>query len=120
MDRSIGALKFSTYLANAAEMAEVEASYPNIGRHQQTVECSVMVVADDIAYSVHDLDDFYRAGVLQYTTVAAELENWLAHQQPLASLDTGALESSLRTPGHSFALASRRPHAKDQGTVEVG
>jgi len=119
MDRSIGALKFSTYLANAAEMAEVEASYPNIGRHQQTVECSVMDVADDIAYSVHDLDDFYRAGVLQYTTVAAELENWLAHQQSLASLDTATLSSSLRTPGHSLELAWRRTYEKDQWIADV-
>ncbi|HEU4807551.1 MAG TPA: dNTP triphosphohydrolase, partial [Homoserinimonas sp.] len=81
VDRSNGAVKYSSYLVNAREMAEVKATYPNIDRHQQTVECSVMDIADDIAYSVHDLDDFYRAGVLQYTTVAAELENWLAHQQ---------------------------------------
>src|SRR5690606_39881885 len=67
---------------------------------------------------VHDLDDFYRAGVLQYTTVAAELENWLAHQQSLASLDTATLSSSLRTPGHSLELAWRRTYEKDQRSEE--
>lgn len=114
VDRGSGALKFSSYLVNAPEMAAVKARYPNIGRHQQTVECSVMDVADDIAYSVHDLDDFYRAGVLQHTTVAAELENWLAHQHSLASLDQEALETSLRTPGHSLELAWRRTYEKDR------
>jgi dGTPase len=114
VERADGALKYSSYLVNEAEMAEVKARYPNIGQHQQTVECSVMDVADDIAYSVHDLDDFYRAGVLQYTTVAAELENWLAHQQSLASLDTVTLESSLRTPGHSLEQAWRHTYEKDQ------
>jgi dGTPase len=114
VERAGGALKYSSYLVNAAEMAAVKAHYPNIGKHQQTVECSVMDVADDIAYSVHDLDDFYRAGVLQHTTVAAELENWLAHQQALASLDDASLETSLRTPGHSLELAWRRTSEKDR------
>ena len=114
VDRANGALKYSSYLLNGAEMEAVKARYPNIERHQQTVECSVMDVADDIAYSVHDLDDFYRAGVLQHTTVAAELENWLAHQQSLASLDQETLQSSLRTPGHSLELAWRHTCAKDR------
>ncbi|MEX1078361.1 MAG: dNTP triphosphohydrolase [Homoserinimonas sp.] len=114
VDRANGALKYSSYLVDAAEMAEVKARYPNIGRHQQTVECSVMDVADDIAYSVHDLDDFYRAGVLQYSTVAAELESWLANQQALTGIDEVALESSLRTPGHSLELAWRGIVQKDR------
>ena len=119
-DRENGALKYSAYRVNAAELADVRSRYPNIAPHQQTVECSVMDIADDIAYSVHDLDDFYRAGVLQYTTVAAELENWLTHQQALAELDQGAVEASLTTPGHSLELAWRRIHQKDRWIADEG
>jgi dGTPase len=113
MDRANGAQKFSAYSIDAAEMAEVKSAYPNIGKHQQTVECSVMDIADDIAYSVHDLDDFYRAGVLQHTPVSAELTSWLANQGQLATLERPELESSLRTPGYSLELAWRSVQRKD-------
>ncbi len=36
-----------------------------------------MDLADDIAYSVHDVDDFYRAGILDHAPIAAEFRGWL-------------------------------------------
>lgn len=106
-----GALKFSAYSIDAREMADVLSAFPAIGTHQQTLECSVMDIADDIAYSVHDLDDFYRAGVLQYTSVSAELNGWLAGQSALAALDP--TELAVRRPGHSLEAAWRKVQAKD-------
>ncbi len=120
LDRSLGAGKFSAYTLDAAELAEVKSRYPRIGTHQQTVECSVMDVADDIAYSVHDLDDFYRAGVLQYPTIAAELERWLADRAEISALDDATLESTLRTPGHSLERAWRRTAQKDGWIADEG
>jgi dGTPase len=72
-----------------------------------------MDIADDIAYSIHDLDDFYRAGVLQQASVSAELRSWLRDQAALSRLDEQSLEASARTPGHALELVRRRIHARD-------
>lgn len=113
IDRALGALKYSAYLLNADEMAEVRQAYPHIERHRQTVECSVMDVADDIAYAVHDLDDFFRAGILEHTTVSGELNSWLSGRRRLAAMTIDELESSVRSPGCSLELTWRGVVLKD-------
>src|SRR5690606_39139050 len=110
-DAASGALKFSAYSIDALEMAEVLTVVPKIGQDQQTHERAHSEHADDIAYSVHDLDDFYRAGVLQYTSVSAELNGWLSAQSDLAALDDAELR--VRRPGHSLEAAWRKVQQKD-------
>ena len=106
-----GAAKFSCYDVEHEQLQDVLSVFPAIAPHQQTLECSVMDVADDIAYAVHDLDDFYRAGVLQYTTVSAELQNWLKHSRNLADIPDAQLD--LRRAGHALERTWRRLQAKD-------
>jgi dGTPase len=41
---------------------------------RQTLEASIMDLADDIAYAIHDLEDFLSAGVINLADVATDLE----------------------------------------------
>jgi len=93
-----------------SEMREVLAAYPKIGPLRQTVECSVMDVADDIAYSLHDLDDFHRAGVLQHASVAAEFRSWLRHR---ATLTDRSLSAADRRPGVGLERLRRHLRSRD-------
>ncbi|WP_084499851.1 deoxyguanosinetriphosphate triphosphohydrolase family protein [Brevibacterium album] len=108
-----GAEKFSAYALEAEEMAEVRAAHTAIGTGRQTLDCAIMDLADDIAYAVHDLDDFVRAGVLQHAAVAGELHAWLGEPGALSREEPGALEARWRSPGASLELLWRRLAHKD-------
>jgi dGTPase len=114
----LGSGKFSAYVLDAGEMTEVLGAYPAIKPWRQTVECSVMDIADDIAYSLHDLDDFHRAGVLQHASVAAEFRTWMRRRSDLEKADESELRADERLPGHSLELLRRRLHAKDGWVVD--
>ncbi|MET3803574.1 dGTPase [Nakamurella sp. UYEF19] len=117
-EEGFGSGKFSAYVLDAGEMTEVLAAYPLIKPWRQTAECSVMDIADDIAYSLHDLDDFHRAGVLQHASVSAEFRTWNRHRSDLEKVDRNELKANERLPGNSLELLRRRLHAKDAWMVD--
>lgn len=108
-----GSGKFSAYVLDVPEMTEALDAYPRITPFRQTVECSVMDVADDIAYSLHDLDDFHRAGMLQHAAIAAEFRTWARERSALAAADTDRLLAEERLPGRRLELQRRRMLTKD-------
>ncbi len=108
-----GSAKFSAYLIDIDELEESRAAYPAVGPWQQTVECSVMDIADDIAYSLHDLDDFHRAGVLQHAAVAAEFRTWLRRRAEFAALPPADLLLADRRPGYALETLRRRLRDRD-------
>jgi len=70
-----GSAKFACYASELPDLLDARAAFP-VGPWRQTVEAAVMDTADDIAYAIHDLEDFHRVGVLQQAGVAAELAGW--------------------------------------------
>lgn len=53
--------KWGAYRSDSTDFNFARGALP---AEQQTVEAAIMDIADDIAYSVHDLDDFVRAGLV--------------------------------------------------------
>jgi len=87
-----GSAKFSAYRTELDELQAARAPFP-VGPWQQTVEASVMDTADDVAYAIHDVEDFHRVGVLQQAGVAAELRGWeRSHEQGPSGGPGAALE----------------------------
>jgi dGTPase len=108
-----GAAKFSSYLVDLAEMQSVLAAFPALPPGRQTLECSVMDLADDIAYSLHDVEDFHRSGVLQFSPVSGEFRSWMEDRGALAAMDLPALTAAGRQPGAGLERLRRRLQARE-------
>jgi dGTPase len=113
-DPSGGSAKFGAYVTELTDLRQ--AREPFAGRladWQQTPEASIMDTADDIAYAIHDVEDFHRVGVLQQGTVATELIAWQRDSDALRALPLAALDATPRRPGRSVERLRRDLHRKD-------
>ncbi|MCO1660496.1 deoxyguanosinetriphosphate triphosphohydrolase family protein [Pseudonocardia humida] len=100
-----GSAKFSAYLTELDELAASRAPFP-VGPWQQTVEAAVMDTADDVAYAIHDLEDFHRVGVLQQAGVATELRCWQENRDAQGVGPSGG-------PGSALERLRRRMAERD-------
>ncbi|MGH3759418.1 deoxyguanosinetriphosphate triphosphohydrolase family protein [Actinophytocola sp.] len=113
-----GSSKFSVYVTELDDLVQAREPFGRLASWQQTVEASIMDTADDIAYAIHDLEDFHRIGVLQHAPVAAELGRWLTGALELAELDDELLTRHSRRPGYSLEILRRRLHRRDSWIVD--
>ncbi|WP_173922939.1 dGTP triphosphohydrolase [Agromyces sp. Marseille-P2726] len=103
-------VKFSAYDLDAVDLAEARSRLPE---YEQSLECSVMDIADDIAYSIHDVDDFYRAGLLSQGAVAREFRGWVDGATELRRLGDEALSLRSAPPGAALEGLRRKFHRND-------
>src|SRR5215207_3091914 len=108
-----GAAKFSAYLIDLPRMVDALAAFPDLPPGRQTLECSVMDLADDIANSLHDVDDFHRSGVLQFSPVSGEFRSWENGRAEFADLDNDHLSKARRRPGAGLERLRRRLQGRD-------
>jgi dGTPase len=94
-------------------MMDALSAFPKLPPGRQTLECSVMDLADDIAYSLHDVDDFHRSGVLQFSPVSGEFRSWENARLQFADLDAASLVSAGRQPGAGLEWLRRHLMSKD-------
>lgn len=62
--------KWSVYPAEQTILAAVRARVPVGVQHEASLEAQLMDWADDVAYSVHDIEDWYRAGYMPLPRLA--------------------------------------------------
>ncbi|RXZ49849.1 dGTP triphosphohydrolase [Agromyces binzhouensis] len=109
-DRGVEVLKFSAYGIDAADLSEARDGHPPF---RQSLECSIMDIADDIAYSIHDVDDFHRAGLLGQGAVAREFRGWIESGLQLRDLDDEELARRSAPPGSALEALRRKLHTSD-------
>ena len=104
-EAGIDVVKFSAYDLDADDLIAARRGLPAM---EQSLECSIMDIADDIAYSIHDVDDFYRAGLLSQGAVAREFRGWIAGATELRTLDDEALAARGAPPGSALEGLRRK------------
>jgi dGTPase len=113
-DAGSGAAKFGAYTTELADLRQAREPFlGKIAEWQQTVEASIMDAADDIAYAIHDVEDFHRVGVLQSGAVATEFSAWQRESSELAELPDPALVAGARRPGYPTERLRRQIRRKD-------
>ena len=110
VDGGVDVAKFSAYDLEAVDLAEARRGLPPL---VQSLECSVMDIADDVAYSIHDVDDFYRAGLLSQGAVAREFRGWVEGSGELRGLDDEALALRSAPAGSALEALRRKLHRGD-------
>lgn len=73
-----GLRKFGAYASEAGLLAEARRAVGLGDTDAQSLEASIMDLADDVAYAIHDLEDFLAAGVVDIGDVVKHLQQALA------------------------------------------
>ncbi|SFR56994.1 dGTPase [Microbacterium azadirachtae] len=110
-----GNRKFGAYSDDEGELYHVRSAVLGLSEGgtdhgRQTLEASIMDLADDIAYAIHDLEDFLAAGLIDVGLVLRELvlslEDAGITEEDRAALDFAAAD--FNEPPEKFTVESKK------------
>ncbi len=123
--RSIEVSKFGAYDSDSDAFAFARDG--SVGE-QKSIEGEIMDFADGVAYSVHDLDDFYRAGLIPLDRLLREktddfdrfVEEWSKDPRGVTAAEISADKAFVRTwLGLSFGDVESRPTFKQHALLRT-
>lgn len=101
----------------------------------QSVEAALMDWADDITYAVHDVEDFYRAGLIPLDRLSKDIEeqnrffDWAVQREKIKSDERAQLENAIKRtefidpgppPGPYRGRRSERASLRYMTSVSIG
>lgn len=113
IDGELVVRKYSAYFLDAEDLQKARDGAHGVLPYQQSFECSVMDIADDIAYSVHDIEDFHRAGLLGHGAIGHEFHGWLRNASELRVISDDELALRHAPAGSAIEVLRRRTVADD-------
>lgn len=81
--------KFGVYRSESAEFEFARQGFEGEG---QSLEASIMDHADAVAYSTHDLDDFYRAGLVPLEQLRQDFDHYIERFKAAGKVDKDKIE----------------------------
>ena len=85
--------KWGYYLSEKEDFAFARSTMPGPESDAPSLEADIMNIADDITYAVHDVEDFFRAGLLPLDAVASNSaeRDWFLRRTTLDPKRTSAV-----------------------------
>ncbi|WP_405066908.1 dNTP triphosphohydrolase [Kribbella sp. NBC_01510] len=112
--------KFSAYEPQGELLATCRDFANGIGAEIQTLEASVMDVADDITYAVHDLEDFYIAGVLDVSAIREDLDEFGDRDLIFTPFKSLGDRLAIDYPGWFSREALKEAAGKVENSLKIG
>lgn len=102
--------KFGAYRSELEDFAFAREGAPPL---RKSLEAEIMDHADAVAYSVHDLDDFYRAGLISLEDIHADFTGQLARLKGSGKVNPGEVDEYRDELARWFALFPRARYTGD-------
>ena len=108
--------KFGAYAEDSEVFAWIRAGAPE---RRPCLEAQVMDWADDIAYSVHDMEDGFHAGLITFKNLQSTAERTAVSRSAIPYCGTGVTEAELTDVLESLLALDIWPASYDGGPATV-